>query len=120
MEILMDYHLMFIVIAFVLLILTIIFLFIDPTREKAIGAMLLAGINYLLALINSLSFFGIGLVGYTSEGESVVTALHDMQSFALIFMLFVFVNAGLIFYAYWVLVREPWTSEIKEPTEYKI
>jgi len=102
MEVLMDYHLVFIVIAFVLLIITIMLLFNKPDRERAIAAALIAGINYLICLINSYAFFGIGLVGFTGEGTSVVTALHDMSSFFVIFFLLIFFNIALIFYAYYV------------------
>lgn len=120
MEIIMDYHLMFIVISFVLLLLTLLFQFIEPTREKAIASMLLAGFNYLICIVNAYGFFRIGLVGYTAEGESVVTAYPEMLSLFAIFMLLHFLQLVFIFHAYYLMVIEPWKTEVPKlfPDEY--
>lgn len=112
MEILMDYHLVFIVIAFVLLLITILFLFIEPIYGKVIAGMLLAGINYLICLINSFAFFRIGLVGYTGEGVSIVTSSSVMEVFFVIFFLLHFLNIALIFYASLLLMRKPWEVDL--------
>ena len=117
MDILIDYHLVFIVIVFVLLILTILFLFVaDRTYEIIVAGLLFAGINYILCLICSISFFRIGLVGYTGAGESVITEFPDMQTFYVIFFSLHLLNVALIFYAAMLLARKPWEDFEKEKT----
>lgn len=112
MEVLMDYHLVFIVIAFVLLITTILFLFRKPEYGDVIAGMLFAGINYLLCLINSFAFFRIGLVGFTGEGVSVITSSGEMEVFFVIFFLLHFLNVALIFYSALLLARKPWELDM--------
>lgn len=109
MEMLMDYHLVFIVIAFMLLLFTVLLLVVDNTKEKTIFAMILSGVNYLICLINSLGFFAIGIIGYSSDGTVTINPNYDMYGLYAIFFLLHMVNIVLIYYCYWLWVRNPWT-----------
>lgn len=114
MEMLMDYHLLFIVIAIVLLILTIFFIFVENTKQTTIAAMLLAAINYLLCLIVSFGFFSIGLLGADSTGTVLLTAYHEMYAFYGFFFLLHFLNIVLIFYCYYIWAKDIWNVEPKK------
>jgi len=114
MEILMDYHLVFIVISFALLILSVLLLTLSPTIEQTLAAMIFTGINYVLCIFNSFAFYRIGLVGYVSDGSIEVNAYEEMYSSYVIFMLLLFINIALFFYGYWIYVRKPWEPDIKQ------
>ena len=108
MEILLDYHLVFIVIAFAMLILTILLVSINPTKEQTFASMIFAGINYLICMFNSFALFAIGIIGYKPDGSIEITAYSGMYSVYVIFMLLLFINVALLFYCYWLWVRKPW------------
>jgi hypothetical protein len=99
--ILMDYHLVFIVMAFVMLLLTIFFLFDGNTPEKTIAALIICAINSMLCMINYISFFGIGIIGYTSEGGVDVTTYADMYPLFMYFFGLYWVNIIFIFYCWY-------------------
>jgi hypothetical protein len=119
MEVIMDYHLFFMAVAWGLFIFTIVLLFINNTKEQTIAAMILCGLNYVICMICSLGFFGIGIPGIDSSGNAVITAHHDMMAFYTIFFLLYWINIVFLFYCYWMWTRNPWTinetgsSEIK-------
>jgi len=114
MEMLMDYHLLFIVIAIMLLILTIFFIFLENTKHSTIAAMLLAGVNYLLCLIVSFGFFSIGLLGADPMGIVSATAYHEMYALYGFFFLLHFLNIILIFYCYYLWAKDIWNVEPKK------
>lgn len=101
MEMLIDYHLIFIAISFVMLFITVFLIIDDPTKERLWFAVFFAGINYILCLIISLGFFGIGIVGYTTSGTTPVTLYSEMFPIYALFFLLHIVNAALIFYCYY-------------------
>lgn len=108
--ILMDYHLVFIVMAFLLLILTITFIFVDTTPQKIIAAMIMAGINTSLCVINYLSFFGIGIIGYTSAGDVNVVGYDEMYPLFLFFFVLYWINIIFIFYCWYKYTYTVWTK----------
>jgi len=101
MEILADYHLLFIAIAFVMLFITIFLIIDDPTKERLLFAAILAGINYVICLLISLGFFGIGIVGYTTSGTTPVSQYLDMYPIYALFFFLHIVNVVLIYYCYY-------------------
>lgn len=107
MEVLMDYHLFFMAVAFCLLLITFVFIYIIKTKESIIGGMLLAGINYVICLICSLGFFGIGIIGIDSSGAASITANHDMYSFYAIFFMLYWLNIVLMIYCAMLLLKNP-------------
>lgn len=104
----MDYHLFFMAVSFCLLFLTVFLLFIDNTKEKTMAGAVIAGINYLVCMICSFGFFGIGIIGIDGVGSAVITAHHDMMVFYSFFFMLYWLNIVFIFYCYWLWVRNPW------------
>ena len=103
--ILIDYHLLFITMAFVLFVIEIFLLFVDTDKWKAIGAMLMAGLNLNLCWIGALSFMAINIPGFTSSGVLVDNPTPNMWMFFGLFVGLWAVNVGLMFYAPTVIIR---------------
>ena len=108
MEMIMEYHLVFIVISVIFLLYAFRLLFQENTKENTIAAVIICAMNYVLCMINSYGFFGIGIIGIDSDGVAVITANHDMYSIYAFFFMLYWVNIVFIFYAYWLWVRNPW------------
>lgn len=92
-----DYHIIFIVISFLMLFLEINYIFIEPNKEGIIAGALLCSINWVLCLINYMSFFAVGLIGSDSEGAVTVTTYSGMYSFFVLFYVLQWVSLILIF-----------------------
>jgi len=76
---LMDYHIFFMAMSFCLLIFTVYLIFLDEkTKQGIMAAMFLCGFNWLLCLTISFGFFGIGIIGYGTDGSIEVTPYADM------------------------------------------
>lgn len=103
-----DYHFIFIAMSFILLLVVVVFLFVDNTKEKTIAAMLLAGINYLFCMINSFAFFSVDFYAFTTGGTLVHNPSPEMYPLFAIFFLFVMINIVFLFYCYYLWVRNPW------------
>ena len=110
MEMLMDYHMLFIAVSFCMLFLTFAFFFIIKTNESFIGGMLTAVINWTLCILNSLGFFAIGIIGIDSSGNATITSHYEMYPvYAVFFMLYWF-NTVLLIYGAMMLIKNPWKA----------
>ena len=107
---LMEYHIVFIIIAFILLIYALELLFHEDNPKSAIAAMIVCGINSTLCVINYLSFFGIGLVGFLSDGSTDVTMYNDMYPLFMFFFGLYWINVILIFYCWYKFAFHVWTK----------
>ena len=103
--ILMDYHLLFVTMAFILFVIQIFLLFVDTDKWKAIGAMILTGFNMNLCWVVSLGFTVINIPGFTSSGVLVDNPTPDMWMFFAMFLGLASVNTMLMFYAPTILIR---------------
>ena len=92
-----DYHIVFIIISFLMLFIEIYYLFIEPDKEGIIAAALLCAINWALCLVNYMSFFAVGLPGADSDGDVTVTTYSGMYSFFVLFYALQWFNLILIF-----------------------
>jgi len=110
--ILMDYHLVFIVLSFLLIILTAHFLFFETTKESIIAAMIMSGLNFGLCTINYLGFMGIGLlsIDITTGDPTITTSAEMFPVFAFFFMLH-YINIAFLFWCWYKFTRTVW--EIK-------
>jgi hypothetical protein len=108
MEIPMDYHLLFLVITFLLLILTIIFLFIEPTVEKTTASVILIIINIIFCIVCAYSFFAIDYYGFDTDGTVVHNAYADMYPLHVIWWGLTYVNIMLIVYCGYLFWKKPW------------
>jgi hypothetical protein len=105
--VIIDYHLLFLVMAFSLFLIEMFLLFIlpKPTQETAIAAIILSGFNMNLCWISSFSFFAINIPGISSTGALVNNPTADMYMFFAIFLGLFFVNVGLLFYSNFQLYK---------------
>jgi len=101
-----DYHLIFIVISFLMLFFEINYIFIEPYKEGVIAGALLCTINWVLCLINYMNFFAVGLTGSDSDGAVTVTTYSGMYSFFVLFYVLQWINLILIFVCWykWVVL----------------
>lgn len=110
MEVLMEYHMLFMAMAFCLFILTLFLLFYDPSKERVIAAMIVIGFNLNLCWINALSFFAINIYGFDTSGVLVTNAYHDMYMFFAVFFGLFFTNVALLFYCPYLIGKQPWQT----------
>ena len=108
---LMEYHIVFIIIAFILLLYAFELIFRENKPRSVIAAMIICGINTTLCVINYLSFFGIGLMGYVSDGTVDVTTYYDMYPLFMFFFGLYWINVILIFYCWYKYTFTVWTKE---------
>lgn len=92
-----DYHIVFIVISFLMLFLELYYIFIEPYKEGIIVGGILCSINWIICLINYMSFFAVGLAGADSDGAVSVTTYSGMYSFFILFFALQWINLILIF-----------------------
>jgi len=96
-----DYHMVFIILVFILLLVSILLIFIEQTKESVIAAAILCAINWLLCLVTYLSFFAVGLVSSDYLGEVSVTSYAGMYGFFMVFFGLQWVNTLLIYYCWY-------------------
>lgn len=109
--ILMEYHIVFIVIAFILLLYVFELIFHDNRPQSIVAAMIICAINSILCVINYLSFFGIGLIGYGTTGTPDVTSYGDMYPLFMFFFGMYWINVILIFYCWYKYTYTVWTKQ---------
>jgi len=106
-----DYHLIFMILTFILFIISIFLLFIDTTFEKAIAANIFIVLNFILCMIVSLGFGSIDMISYDSDGN-IVHNMADMYPFVYIFWVLGYINLMLLFYCVYMYYRKPWEQTI--------
>ena len=92
-----DYHLVFIIICFVMLFMELYYIFIEPDKQGIIVAAILCAINWVMCLIIYMGFFGVGLPSVDYLGEISVTTYSDMYSNFILFFALHWINLILIF-----------------------
>ena len=118
MEIPIDYHIMFLVMSFVLIILTIFLLFVEVTFQKAIAANIFIMFSIILNFIVAYGFSAIDLYSWDSTGNVVHNVYSNMHPFILIYYAFVWINIALLFYCGYIYITKPW-EEIKQDGYYE-
>lgn len=108
---LMQYHIVFIIITFLMLFYSIELLFRENTPKNTIAAMIICAINGMLCVINYLSFFGIGIIGYIDDGTINVNTYHEMYSLFIFFFGMYWINMIFIIYGWYKFAYHVWTKE---------
>lgn len=108
LEIPMNYHILFITISFIIFIITILLLFLQPSFEQTIGAFILSAFNILLSLLIAFMFSGVDLVGFDSTGAVVHNVHGGMHPLALVFMGLIWINIMFMFYGTYLFIKKPW------------
>ena len=107
----LDYHILFLTMMFIMFIISIFLLFIDTTLEKAVAANILLILNFILCIIISLGFGSIDMISYDSDGV-IVHNTADMYPFVFVFWVFGYINIMLIFYCVYIYYRKPWEQVV--------
>ena len=111
-----DYHIVFIIISFIMLLFAINYIFNEPYKEGIIAGALICSINWVICLINYMSFFAVGLSGSDSEGVVTVTMYSGMHSFFILFFAMQWINLILIFICWykWMGVMHTENEEVEK------
>ena len=118
MEMPIDYHIIFMIMSFILLIITIFLLFIETTLEKTVAANILIVFNIMLCMIISLSFGAIDMYGYSSTGAIVHNVYSELYAFIYLYWVLMYVNIMLLFYCVYHYYKKPWEEYIEERNYY--
>lgn len=108
MEFLMDYHIVFMMMSFVMFIIAILLLFIDVTLEKAVAANVLLFFNMILNLIISLGFGALDIYSWDSSGNLVHNVTGSMYPFIYVYWIFFYMSLMLLFYCIYIYYKKPW------------
>lgn len=108
MEFALDYHMLFMVMSFMLLILSVLLLFIDTTVEKAVAANVLIMFNLVLCALVSLGFSAIDFYSYDGSGALVHNVSSSMYPFTIIYWILGYVNIMLLLYCVYIYYKKPW------------
>lgn len=114
MDFALDYHILFMVIVFVLLMISVLLLFIDTSFEKAIAANIFIFINLGLCALVSLGFGAIDFYSFDSAGALVHNTNSGMWPLIYIFWMLGYVNIMLMFYCVYLYYLKPWEDYEKQ------
>ena len=117
MEIPIDYHILFLVMSFVLFIMTIFLLFVEVTFQKAIAANIFIMFSIIINFIVAYGFSAIDLYSWDSSGEVVHNVYSNMHPFIQIYWAFVWINIMLLFYCLYIYLKKPWEDYVKNSRE---
>jgi hypothetical protein len=110
---LMDYHLLFILLSFVLLILSIITLFSEKHRKQEfLIPIAFISVNMSLCVICMLGFFSIDLIGFSITGGVQLTQSNDMWSYYILFYVLIWVNTFLLFYGFMEFIKQHMKEDV--------
>ena len=119
MEFLIEYHIIFMLMAFIIFIVAILLLFIDVTLEKAVAANVLLFFNMILNLIVSQGFGAIDLYSWDSSGVLVHNVYNDMYPFIYVYWMFFWISLMLLFYCVYIYMKKPWDDYVKGEKYYQ-
>lgn len=108
-----DFTIVFMIIVIILLLITIVFLFIEPDFNKSIASIILCFINIVFSYLAAYSFLVVSLYGFDSSGVLVENNIYDFYPFGAFFVVFVYINLVLIFYALYLCYQKPWEEVLK-------
>ena len=114
---LIEYHLIFMIMVFILFMISILLLFVDVTLEKAIAANIFTVVNFILCAIVSLGFGAIDAYGYDANGVLVTNIYSEMYYFIYVFWAMGYINIMILFYCVYIYYRKPWESFMGEGYE---
>jgi len=110
----LDMTLIFTILAIILFLFTGILLFFEETTfNKVIFAMILSFINMVFSFMTALSYFGVDLFGFDSDGILVSNTIATVAPFGLLFVLFVYINLMFTFYCLYLFYEKPWQKMLE-------
>lgn len=109
----LDFTLLFMVIVILLFIITILLLFIEPNFDKSIAGMIICFVNSVFSYSSAYSLFVTNIYGFDYTGTIVANNIYDLYPFGMIFVIFVYINLILGFYALFLCYKKPWEAVLK-------
>lgn len=103
--ILMDYHIIFIIMSFILLIYVFELVFRENNPRSVIAAMIICALNSILCVIIYLGFFGIGIIGYTTTGTIEANLYEEMYPLFMFFFGMYWINVIFLFWCWYHLTH---------------
>jgi hypothetical protein len=109
-----DITLLYTIIVIALFLFTGLLLFLDNTTfTKSIFAMMLCFINGIFSFMTALTYFGIDLYGFTTDGIVVSNPMYEIAPFGIMFILFVYINLMLTIYCLYLFYEKPWQKMLE-------
>lgn len=102
----MNYHLVFMILSVLLLLMTMIFIWFQEEKERLYPALILIGLNMILSQIVFMGFFGIDIIGYASDGTINLNTVADMFPYFTFFWVIFFLNIVFIIYVWYKHTRQ--------------
>ena len=108
-----DYHLLFMIFSFIVFLVSVFLLFIEPTIEKSIAGMMLTMFNIILCMIIIYSFTVVDNPGFDSTGTVVHNYNVQMADggFDAVFWAILWVSLMMFIYACYLLIQKPWEAQ---------
>ena len=113
-KMIMDYHLVFIVLSSLFLILSLIFIWFMEGKQRVYPALLLIGLNLVLSQMCYLGFFGIDVIGYSYDGTVLLNTQSSMYPYFAFFWVIWFLNIILVFYIWYLHTQGVWDVDDEE------
>jgi len=101
----MEYHLVFMIISFLLFVLVMMLLFNDNDIFKTIAALILSLFNMILCIVNAIIFYTVDVMTQDSGGTLIHNVLDNIWSLGTIFMAMFYLHLLLIFYCMYIFLK---------------
>ena len=106
--ILLDYQLIFMLLSFIMFFIAIFLIFIKPTTEKIIAAILFILFDIIIAFVCLFSMNSINIVGYNTNGTISLNRIVDFMGFNQIYLVIAYLDMMLFLYCGYLLIKKPW------------
>ena len=108
-----EYHLMLMLLSFILFFTSLIMIFINPEFYKTIGAMILIFLNVPVSWVTGQGFFSFDLYGYDSSGNVVSNIISEYSELGFIFIVIAYISVIMLFYCFYLFYDKPWKDTKK-------
>ena len=113
----MEYHLVFIIIAFLIFILVMMLLFNENDVFKTIAALILSLFNMILCIVNAIAFYTIDYPTQDSAGTLFHNVIENIDSLGTIFVAMFYLHLLLIFYCLYIFLKAETNNKQKIDNE---
>ena len=98
---------------FLFLFIGVLLFMEEQTILKTSFAFILCFVNGVFSYMTSLTYFGIDLYGFTTEGVVVSNPMYELAPFGLFFMVFSYFSIVFGLYCLYLFYLKPWEEMLK-------
>ena len=110
----LELTLVYTIIALLLFLIIGMMLFMEEaTIPKTSFAFMLCLINGIFSYMTALTYFGIDLYGFDSDGVVVSNPMYELAPFGMFFLLFTYFSIIFMFYCLYLFYMKPWNEMLK-------